>query len=324
MINNSVLDQDKFWAVLKHLIELKEPRPFSRILLDTSVSKWELNSFINFLSEIGCEFKIENMKEDKMFIPSQESPEFNLQFSLLEWVQFQAHFPKLSECDGKPYHDDFREKIEKAEVKYQEYDIFSPLVTLDNIFKEHQPSLIENSKKPSKEVLIFLEESILDQKVVQVNLEHRSYKIFPRKIVYFDGALNLIGEEILDKCLMNININHIKKSNEESESYNIHYSKLEVDEFVVSLRGMSENQIRLVLKIYSQNNFSLNFNDKFFENPCLLTNPEGDFIWAATLEPCEEIFEWLCDLGSSVEVLDPTSFKLEFIKYCEHKLKKLA
>ena len=87
---------------------------------------------------------------------------------------------------------------------------------------------------------------------------------------------------------------------------------------------MGENQIRLVLKISRQQKFSLNFDDKYFHSPCLFTNPAGDFIWAATIEPCNEVFEWLCELGPAVEILDPTNFKIEFIKYCEHKLKKLA
>ena len=56
----------------------------------------------------------------------------------------------------------------------------------------------------------------------------------------------------------------------------------------------------------------------------MITIPNGDLIWAAYVEPCEDLFEWLLSLGSNVDILDPGRFKDEFLSYCEEKLRKIA
>ena len=324
MTKNSILEQDKFWKVLKYLTEISGPKALKKICEDTNLQKWELHPFLNFLEEINYSFSISNEGDEKIFTPPVDKPHFTLEFSLLEWVQFQAHFPKIAECVGSPYHAGFKEKLLAEEEKHKQSDIFSPVLTLEHVLMEQKPTLIDEANNPSKEILIFLEESIVEKKVVHLKTDSNSLKVLPRKIVFFDGRLNLVAEDTMDKSLLNIVINNISQVYEESEPYEKEYSRIQIDDFVSSLRSMTDTDVRLVLKIYSQDRFRLNFNSTFFDNPCLFTNPDGDFIWAATLEPSDEIFEWLCELGSAVEILDPTNFKLDFIKYCEHKLKKLA
>ncbi len=325
MSESSILNQERFWKVLKFLAELDVGKSSHQICEELSISKWELNSFLNFMSEVGYQFSIDiSSGEDKMIIPPEDKPNFVLEFSFLEWIQFQAHFPKLAECSDEPFHGEFRDKLSDAEDRYSDFDIFSPLMTLDNIFKQHEPSLVEEVSNPAKEILLFIEEAIIDRALVSVSCHGKNLKLFPHKIVYFDGGLNLLAEDMVDKCLVNVSLNEIENAYEENGEYSPQYSKFEVEEFVRSIRSMSENQIRLVLKIYLREKFRLNFDQKYFDNACLFTNPDGDFIWAATLEPSEEVYEWLCELGNAVEILDPVQFKEDFIKYCELKLKKLA
>src|SRR5690606_40880888 len=102
------------------------------------------------------------------------------------------------------------------------------------------------------------------------------------------------------------------------------FSKFEIDEFVLGLRAIDENEIRLILKIYSIENFHLELKNQLISNPCMVTNPHGELIWAASVEPSEVIFEWILSLGESVEIIDPMSFKQSYLMYCESKLKKLA
>jgi hypothetical protein len=324
MTKNSILEQDKFWMVLEYLTNISKPLTLVQICEETNLQKWELNPFLNFLEEINYPFSVSKEGKERVFTPPEVKPNFTLEFSLLEWIQFQAHFPKISECDGSPYHQGFRQKLLTEEEKYKQSDIFSPVLTLENVLKEHGPSLLDEGSNPSKEVLIFLEESIVEKKVIHLKTDNVSLKIFPRKIVYFDGRLNLVAEDTIDKSLLNMSVSSISQCYEEGENYEQQYSRVQIDNFISSLRSMTDTQVRLVLKIYSDDQFSLNLNQQLFENPCLFTNPEGDFIWAASLEPSTAIFEWLCELGSAVEILDPSDFKVDFIKYCEHKLKKLA
>ena len=98
----------------------------------------------------------------------------------------------------------------------------------------------------------------------------------------------------------------------------------EIDDFISGLRAIGENEIRLVLKICSKARFDANVKRQHFANQCMVTNPMGDFIWAASIEPSDGIYEWVESLGSDVEILDPMSFKKGFLEYCEAKLKKLA
>ncbi len=98
----------------------------------------------------------------------------------------------------------------------------------------------------------------------------------------------------------------------------------EIEDFISGLRAVGENELRLVLKIYSQTKFETNVKRQHFANQCMVTNPMGDFIWAASIEPSDEVYEWIESLGPDVEILDPISFKKGFLEYCEAKLKKLA
>jgi len=324
MSNSSILDQEKFWKVLSFLTDLNEEKQFSKIADELSISNWELNSFVNFLAEVEYPFTVEGKGESRIFHPPKRKPEYKTDFSLLEWLQFQAHFPKMGECEGRVFHDGFKQKLKEIENKFSHSDLFSPAATLESILNKHKPTLLDENDKNTKAILLFLEVAILENCVVDVELEKKSLQMFPHKLVFFDGGLNLVGEEISDKCLMNLDINQIHSANENEEGYKPQYTKIEIDGFIESLQNMSEDRIRLVLKISAQDNFSLNFNNIYIDNPCLFTNPTGDFIWAGTLEPSEAVFEWLCELGPAVEILDPSNFKIQFIKYCEQKLKKLA
>jgi hypothetical protein len=98
----------------------------------------------------------------------------------------------------------------------------------------------------------------------------------------------------------------------------------EVDDFVAAIRSMNEKETRLILKIHDPQSVNLFPDHHFLGKPCMITNPNGDLIWAAYVEPCCDLFEWLLGLGTNVEVLDPGKFKDEFLMYCEEKIRKVA
>ncbi len=169
-----------------------------------------------------------------------------------------------------------------------------------------------------------IQESITAKHTLSIQHDGRELNILPWKVVYIDGELSLICEKTSDKCLLNIPIQSISHYTEGNKSYESIYSLLELEEFISSLREMSDYTIRLVLKIYARDEFSVSLNEAFFNNSCLVTNSCGDLIWAATLEPCDRVFKWLYELEHKVEILEPYSFKRDFLDYCEDRLKKLA
>lgn len=324
MDNNSLINQEHFWLILKRLSQVEFNTSRSTLMRELGATEFQLNAILVFMQEIGFEFVHEEIEGVKYLRLEPHQKQVKVNFSLLEWVQFQAHFPALSHCADQPYHEDFKLKLIELEDKFKENDLFKPLQALEEIFNQSQPSLVMNQNNPLQQILIFLEESIIERKSIQLQVGDDHLKLFPLKIVYFDGGLNLIAESICDQSLMNFKLSEIDSSFEENGQYLPLHTDGEIEQFISSLRAMQEKVIRLVLKIYSHEDFGINLSQIYFHNPCLFTNPEGDYIWAATLEPSPEVFEWLCDLGTYVEILDPVSFKREFIKYCEDKLKKIA
>jgi hypothetical protein len=322
MKSSSILDQEKFWEIVEYLVELDHTKDFKAICLDLSITNRQLNSFINFLREVDYQLETAQTENGKDVIPPEKDSTVKVEFSLLEWLEFQAHFPVIGTMEGKPFHKSIKNKLEQLESEHNNHDLFSPLPTLESILDSGKLELIPS--RFSNGVIEFIEESIIDKKAIQLESENKNYKVFPRKIVFVDGDLLLIAEGSADGCLISIDIKSIINVHEEDISWKENFSKFEVNDFIKSFRSMDENTVRLVLKIFSRERFNLNLSHHFFENPCMFSNASGDYIWAATIEPNEELYEWLCELGSSIEILDPTSFKVEFLKYCENKLKKLA
>lgn len=320
MLKVSLLEQESFWKVVKYLGNLQTPTSINTICRELELTQTELKHYTNFMQEVGFSFEWGESK----ITPQTFQKVFTIQLNLLEWIQFQAHFPTLSQCSNKPFHEDIKVKLIELENKNQDYDLFTPLSTLEQALIPEQPNTIEIVESFGAKTTDQLQLSIFEKECVTVDYNQKSYTVYPLKIVYFEGGLNLIAEHVSESILMNFDLPGVTKVQMENREYHPQYSPLEVEAFVSSLTAMHEKVVRLVLKITSHENFQINLNNAYFHNPCLFTNPEGDYIWAATLEPSPAVFEWLCELGRYVEILDPTSFKREFLRYCEDKLKKIA
>lgn len=324
MSSQSMLDQAKFWEVVKYLVELDHKKRVDDICHDLSLNSHQLNSFITFLKEVNYEFEHFLDGDDRLLCPPVVKPKVVIELNLVEWLQFQAHFPSMDVCKDKPFHKDIVSKLGVVEQEYAQHDLFNPIETLERLMEVKNPSIVESGILPQSEVVSFIEEAIMDHDVLNLHWANKNLVVFPRKLVFLDGELSLVAEGLNDKCLLNMNIANISKVYIEDIEWQTQFSKLEVDDFVSSIRAISENEIRLVLKIYNREKFDNGLDHHHFGNPCIFTNPEGDFIWAASIEPTEQIYEWLSELGTDVEILDPLSFKKEFLNYCEVKLKKLA
>lgn len=328
MKSGSILDQRKFWEIIKYLVELDAKKSFEDICSELQINKRQLNSFITFLKEVNCQLELSSTEKGKVLNPPKKQNKIEVEFTLLEWLQFQAHFPALSSLEQKPYHEDLKSKLIEIENKYKKSDLFKPLPTLEKLnenklYGAKHLSLV-SEQGDTNLIVEQIEDALLEGDILALQIDDKVHKVFPRKIVFFDGDFNLIGENIVDQSLLNIKISFIQNLESFTEDWHSEFSDIEIDDFVSSLRQMSDNSVRLVLKVYNRQNFSLDLDYQFFENPCVFSNPLGEYIWAATIEPNNKIYQWLFELGEDIEILDPKDFKLEFLKYCENKLKKLA
>ncbi len=170
-----------------------------------------------------------------------------------------------------------------------------------------------------------LDQNIAERQLIQVTVgDGQRYVVHPWKVLHLDGTMVLISEDVKDHCLMLTSVRDLQEililpttSSPQSSTY-------EVEEFIRALRSMNERETRLILKIYDPQSNNLFPDHHFLGKPCMITNPYGDLIWAAYVEPGEDLYEWLLTLGSNVEILDPVSFKEDYHAYCEEMLKKVA
>ena len=199
------------------------------------------------------------------------------------------------------------------------------LSMLEAVLEERSSMSGASDQAMINDLVSFLEEAIDEESALTLTMsDGKQPCVFPRKVVFMEGGLCLIAEGVQDNCLLSIPVDEIKSAAEEDVEWKKIFSKFEIEDFISGLRLVTESEVRLVLKIYSQKNFNSNIKQHYFANQCMFTNPYGDFIWAASIEPSEEIYQWLAELGSDVEILDPTDFKKDFLKYCEGKLNKIA
>ena len=134
----------------------------------------------------------------------------------------------------------------------------------------------------------------------------------------------MIAEDVNDHCLLVVPVNELVSVSNVDTTSHPRVSSFEIEEFIFAIRSMSERETRLILKIHDPQFLNLFPDHQFLGKPCMVTNPNGDLIWAAYVEPCEDLFEWLISLKSNVEILDPIKFKEEYLTYCVEKLRKVA
>ena len=173
-------------------------------------------------------------------------------------------------------------------------------------------------------LLKFLDQAILDKKAIKFNHQQKQFSAFPWKVLHLEGNLSLILEDCEDHCLMVLPVKDIKNCEEAVSVNSSRVTSFEVEEFIRALRSMGEKETRLILKIHDPKEVNLFPDYHFLGKPCMITNPNGDLIWAAYVEACEPLYEWLMSLGDKVEILDPVRFREEYLSYCEEKFRKIA
>jgi hypothetical protein len=170
-----------------------------------------------------------------------------------------------------------------------------------------------------------LDQAILDKKQVHLQtLEGKNYTVFPAKVLHLEGDLSLVAEDSIDHCLIVISLCELREVTPHNSIGFSQVTNFEVEEFIAAIRAMNEKETRLILKIHDPQSVNLFPDYQFLGKPCMVTNPNGDLIWAAYVEACEPLYEWLLTLGTNVEILDPVSFKQDYLSYCEEKIRKIA
>lgn len=238
--------------------------------------------------------------------------QYMLPLSPLEWMELHSLMSGIESCS--PVQNSLKRKITESGPIKVVMDLLSQLDRWEQQLTDRQQELVE-----------LLDQMILEKKAASIEtLGDKTYSIFPCKVLHLEGQLSLIAEDVHDHCLSVIGLQELVQVEPLPLAHSSKVSSYEIEEFIAAIRSMNEKETRLILKIHEPHMVNLFPDHHFLGKPCMVTNPNGDLIWAAYVEPCEALYEWLLTLGTKVEILDPGHFKQEYLSYCEEKVRKIA
>jgi len=302
MSEQQMILNDTFWKFLVSLEEMKEKKDKAIFCSTLNIDEETLTEFLNFLNrmDVMC-------SSDEQFIyPLKDKCRIKMEFSLVEWLALQANFGSVD--NGHYYQKIIQNKVSAAQKAFEHFNLFKRPENIKVHFSD-----LENLKKK-------IDYDICYQKAIKLHFfNSKECVIFPHRLVFLDGVLCVVGESINDKVLLYFGVEDIKTVDEFTVNYKPNLSQIEVNEFICHLRLINGKEERLVLKVYSQYEADLLPSHHFLGNPFVTSNTEGDMIWAATLEMCDDIFQWLYLMKDRVEILDPGHIRKEFSHYCELK-----
>ncbi len=164
-------------------------------------------------------------------------------------------------------------------------------------------------------------EAMIEQgRCLEVTLNDQSIlKFYPRKVIELTGELNVIGEHIEKRCLVDISFSNISTFSETDQDYSSNFSDLAIDDFITNIREIEGSDSRLVLKIdHCLQKIEPPQGFQHLGKTFVTTNGNGDHIWAATVESSVTLMEWLYSMRHVIEILNPQAVKEDYYRYCHY------
>ena len=301
------------WKKLLILGEKQGSIKLNDLSLEMKLSPEETLGFLRQVFPAGTGLEVYHKDHECWVDIKSEAIQYMLPLSPGEWIQLHHILSHHKSVETPVTYSLKKKVIENGPIKVV-MELLSQLEIWDQELSETQQEMVKS-----------LEDAIHDKKLLNlVTHEEKSYVLHPCKVLHLEGQLSLIAEDSHDHCLIIVpmkDVHHFEAVNSSSQPEVTAY---EIEDFIAAIRAMNEKETRLILKIHDPSSTNLFPDHHFLGKPCMITNPNGDLIWAAYVEPCEALFEWLMTLGKNVEILDPVKFKDEYLMYCEEKLRKIA
>lgn len=304
----------KTWKKLMILGQKQGSIRLSDLSVEMGLSEEESLGFIRQVFPLGIGVEVYHQNDECWVDVNAEAIQYMLPLSPSEWMQLHEILQTASEKVTSASLNSLKQKVtENGPIKA----VMEILTKLDEW--EEEMNLGE------QDLVQKLEMFIAEKKLVHMcTKEHKDYTVFPNKVLHLEGELSLIGEDATDHCLLILPMDSISEVTCLPTTSVPEMTEYDVEEFIVGIRTMNDKETRLILKIHDPQAVNLFPHHHFLGKPCMITNSNGDLIWAAYVEPCEALYEWLTTLGKNVEILDPVRFKQEYLTYCEEKLRNVA
>ncbi len=317
---------EEWWKFLVALEELQKPKDLDLFLSHTQVKMSELDLYLPFLKSFGVEVKI----VDDQIYPLEEAWSIKIDFSLSEWMAFQEFWKKLNfykkeKHKGKKQLAIVEDKEAMFYEKIVHHKIEMILLTQEKYLLYKRKSIEHLEENLEKNLLLIeglskkIDRFIVQQKPIFLQFfNEKEMSIFPHRLVYLEGVLCVIGEDLHDGSLVFFGLEDIRAVQKSEEDYQkIKFSPVEINEFIAATRLINGKEERIVLKVFNQDEVDLIPKFHYLGNPYVTKNSEGDLIWASTIELCDDLYRWLYSMKDSIEVLDPGHVRKEFALYCE-------
>jgi hypothetical protein len=303
--------------ILKRLIQLGEKQgavKLNELAQEMNMAPEQALTFIRQIFPVGVGIEVYYRNHEYWIDFRVDYSHYNLSLTLTEWI-YLHQILSSGDLIKTPVLKELRRKIGEDGPLKRVTDLLSQLEEWDKEIQDTYSSIRKD-----------LEESIQYSRHIRVKTKSgKIHNIYPWRMIHLEGYLSLVAEDSQDHCLMVIQMREIEQLEILLKNgFSKKVSNFEVDEFISAIRSMSEKETRLILKIHQSDEINLFPENHFLGKPCMVTNPNGDLIWAAYVEPCESLFEWILSLGKNVEILDPLKFREEYLSYCEEKIKKIA
>jgi hypothetical protein len=301
------------WKSLQILGEKQGAIKLADLAEEMNLGQQETLGFLRQIFPAGSGLEIYHHNNECWLDVNCEAVHYMLPLTPGEWISLHEILSGTKQADS-PVLYSLRKKISENGPVKTVMELLNQLEVWDQELTESQQEMIKD-----------LETSIYENYLLSVStIENKEYLISPCKVLHLEGQLSLIAEDAQDHCLIVIPLKEIKLMDYIQKNFQPNVTAFQIEEFIMAVRAMNEKETRLILKIHDPQSINLFPDHHFLGKPCMITNPNGDLIWAAYVEPCESLFEWLLSLGKNVEILDPLRFKAEYLMYCEEKFQKIA
>src|SRR5690606_7406505 len=135
MLGEQSLTDKLFWNCLSYLMNLKEKRAVTQIVSDLGIDNKFLNTLVSFLHSVQYFMEIREEDGIDVLVPAEKKPMINVEFNLLEWMQFQSYFPNICKIENFKVHGELHEKLSLLESKFKDHDLFSSISVLHRSHK---------------------------------------------------------------------------------------------------------------------------------------------------------------------------------------------
>lgn len=313
MSPHQLILENSFWKFLVSIEELKEKKEIVLICSSLSIEEEKLKTYCAFLTH----FKITVDYDEHFIYPLKCHSHIKVEFSLSEWLSLEASLQESIFTEANTYFSQIlSNKLRMVQKSLQQPSLFQTDTVLHH--KNYEFNKFVNFIKR-------IDYHVAHKKLMKLNFENsKECDIFPHRQVYLDGVLCVVGENITDRSLCYFEVKEITEIVDLAHHYEPNLSQIEINEFISYLRMINGREERLVLKIYSQEEADLLPQHHFLGNPFVTSNTEGDMIWAATIEICDDVYQWLYEMNDRVEILDPGHVRKDFAHYCELKKESTA